>query len=68
MVAFIGSFSCKEKDTKADSFFFNGRIYTGNEAQPFVEAIALRDNKIIAVGTSEEIKKLAGPSSDTFNL
>lgn len=62
------SFSCKEKNTKTDSFFFNGRIYTVNEAQPFVEAMALRDNKIIAVGTTDEIKKLAGASSDTFNL
>ena len=62
------SFSCKEKNTKTDSFFFNGRIYTGNEAQPFVEAMALRDNKIIAVGTTDEIKKLAGAASDTFNL
>lgn len=62
------SFSCQEKDTKANSFFFNARIYTGNEAQPFAEAMALRDNKIIAVGTTDEIKKLAGASSDTFNL
>ena len=60
--------SCGNKKTDADTVFFNGRIYTGNEAQPFVEAMALRDNKIIAVGTSEEIKKLAGPSTDTFNL
>lgn len=68
MVAFIGSFSCQEKSTKVSSIYFNGRIYTSNDAQPFAEAMALSDNKIIAVGTSEEIKKLAGPSTDTFNL
>ncbi|MCA6482713.1 MAG: amidohydrolase family protein, partial [Chitinophagaceae bacterium] len=60
--------SCGNKKTVADKIFFNARIYTGNEAQPFVEAMALRDNKIIAVGTTDEIKKLAGASSDTFNL
>ena len=60
--------SCGNKKTVADKIFFNARIYTGNEAQPFAEAMALRDNKIIAVGTSEEIKKLAGASTDTFNL
>ncbi|MFY8006820.1 MAG: amidohydrolase [Sediminibacterium sp.] len=60
--------SCGNKKTIADKIFFNARIYTGNEAQPFAEAMALRDNKIIAVGTSEEIKKLAGASTDTFNL
>lgn len=67
-VVILPSFSCQEKSTKVSSIYFNGRIYTGNDAQPFAEAMALSDNKIIAVGTSEEIKKLAGPSTDTFNL
>jgi predicted amidohydrolase YtcJ len=35
----------------------NGHIYTGDPKQPFVEAMAVRDGKIAAVGSTADIQK-----------
>jgi predicted amidohydrolase YtcJ len=42
----------------ADSIYFGGDIVTVNDAQPTVEAVAVKDGKILAVGTRAEIEKL----------
>jgi predicted amidohydrolase YtcJ len=47
----------------ADRIFLNGKIWTGDDARPSAEALAISGDKIIAVGTNAEIKKLS--SSDT---
>ena len=50
---FFGSCST----TEADLLLFNGKIYTVDSAFSTVEAVAVKDGKIIATGTSEELKK-----------
>ena len=42
---------------EADLILFNGKIYTVDSAFSTVEAVAVKDGKIIATGTSEELKK-----------
>lgn len=39
----------------ADSIYLGGTIITINDAQPSVEAIAVKDGKIVAVGTRAEV-------------
>lgn len=34
----------------------NARVWTGNADQPWAEAVAVRDEKIAAVGTEDEIR------------
>jgi predicted amidohydrolase YtcJ len=41
----------------------NGRVFTGVSAQPWAEAIAVDGDHITRVGTTAEIKGLAGPST-----
>ena len=41
----------------ADAIYYGGEIVTVNDAQPTVEAIAVKDGKILMVGTREEIEK-----------
>jgi len=38
----------------------NGRVWTGDEAKPWAEAIAIEGDRIVAVGTTAEIKALVG--------
>ncbi|MDR2156503.1 MAG: amidohydrolase family protein, partial [Clostridiales Family XIII bacterium] len=38
----------------ADTVFYNGKIYTMNEPGETVEALVVRDGKILFAGTSEE--------------
>ena len=51
----------------ADVIFLNGNIYTGVDTSSFhaiqrVDAMAVRDGRVEAVGRSDEIVKLKGPS------
>jgi len=47
----------------ADLIIVNGNIHTMDATQPGAPAVAIHGNRIIAVGSNEEIKKLAGPST-----
>ena len=52
----------------AEIILFNGFIYTVEQDQPTVEAVAIRAGKIIALGTSEEVRKLAGEKTQVIDL
>ena len=52
-----------KKKNSADVIFINGNIYTGGDDAPFVGAVAVKDEKILAVGDCEDIEELS--SSDT---
>lgn len=52
----------------ADTIYINGKIYTVNESQPWAEAVAIKDGKIIKIGSTEEIEALAGENTETVDL
>ena len=47
----------------ADLIIVNGNIHTMERSRPLAEAIAIHGNRIIAVGSNDEIKKLAGANT-----
>ena len=59
-------------DTVPEIIFFNGVIYTGvglaEDKPETVQAIAIGGGKILAVGTTEEITRLAGPKTRLRDL
>jgi predicted amidohydrolase YtcJ len=52
----------------ADLVLHNGKVITVDANDRVAEAVAVRDQRIIAVGTSSEILKLAGPSTRRVDL
>jgi len=46
----------------------NGKIWTANPNQPEAEAVALRGNRIAAVGSTAEILHLKGPETTQIDL
>src|SRR5688572_14177923 len=52
----------------ADLVLLNGKVFTGDAARPSAEAIAIRGDYIIAVGTSTEIETLAAATTRKINL
>jgi predicted amidohydrolase YtcJ len=58
--------------TSPDIIFFDGIIYTGvglaNDKPQIVEAIAIADGKVLAIGTTEEITRLAGSKTELHDL
>lgn len=51
-----------------DLVLFNGKIFTSNSAHPYVEALAIRGDRIVAVGTSREIIALAGKQTSRVDV
>ncbi|MBS1875871.1 MAG: amidohydrolase [Acidobacteria bacterium] len=46
----------------------NGKVWTGNPRQARAEAVACRDGRIVAVGSSAEMRKLAGPETRVIDV
>lgn len=59
-------FSCVEKKQPADMVVY-GKIWTGNQSQPYVEAMAIRGDTIVAVGSHEDIELFEGPSTQKID-
>ena len=51
----------------ADTIIVNATVHTMDAARPTAEAIAIFGNRIVAVGSTQEIKKLAGPGTKTID-
>lgn len=52
----------------ADILLVHGRIWTANPARPWVEALAIRGERILAVGSDDELQPLRGPSTQIIEL
>jgi predicted amidohydrolase YtcJ len=53
---------------KADIILVNGKIWTGDDVPAFVEAVAIAGNKIIEIGKTDIIKKLADKNTKVVDL
>ena len=51
----------------ADTILINGRVYTINNKQASAHAVAIRGEKIVAVGDVAEIEKLRGPRTKVID-
>jgi predicted amidohydrolase YtcJ len=52
----------------ADIVFYNGSVVTVDEKFSIAQAIAVRDGKVLKVGDSADILKLAGPTTRKIDL
>jgi hypothetical protein len=60
VIAFLGlKGSAEAQNDGADIILLHANIFTGSEAHPRAEAIAIKGDRILAVGSNEEISSLA---------
>lgn len=52
----------------ADTVFINGRVLTLDERGTEVQAIAVRDGRILATGSTRKLRRLAGPQTEVVDL
>src|SRR4029453_19250940 len=52
----------------ADIVFKNGNVYTANDKSPKAQAIAVKDDKIVLVGTNAAAQKYVGPNTRVVDL
>ncbi len=51
-----------------DTVLLNGKVFTANPAQPWGQAIAIRGDRVIGVGTTAEIAAQAGSSTRRIDV
>ena len=56
------------EEIPADTVFTNGRIYTVDAQRTFVEAVAIKDGKFLAVGSAKEIEGSIGKQTRVIDL
>jgi predicted amidohydrolase YtcJ len=63
-----GSHAFTGQAEKADLVIKNGKVFTANDAGPWVEAVACKSGKIIAVGTGHDIDRFVGPATRVLDV
>jgi hypothetical protein len=54
--------------TTADLVLTNGKVITVDDRFSIAQAVAVRGDRIVAVGTNQEVNRLAGPSTRRIDL
>lgn len=60
--------SAGAQQASPDLVLLNGKIFTSNSSRPYVEALAIRGERIVAVGTTNQISSLAGNQTKRLDL
>lgn len=68
MLAFSSSRDALFAVEPADLVMTGGKIITLDEKQRIVEALAVRDGKLIAVGSAVDVRPLIGPKTEVIQL
>lgn len=51
-----------------DLILFDGKVFTSDVAHPYVQALAIRGERIVATGDTDKIMALAGPQTKKIDL
>ncbi len=54
-------------DAAPDLVLVNGRVLTSDEAQPAAEAFAIKSGLFVAVGSSDDVRHVAGPNTEVID-
>jgi len=68
MIASVAILDCQKASRPKAELVINGKIFTGLDSRPFVEALAAADGKILATGNKKEIKRYIGPETRVIEL
>jgi predicted amidohydrolase YtcJ len=67
LVGLIG-FGVSAQEPPATLIIHNGPIYTSDAAHPTAEAAAVRDGRIVRVGTDADVMRTKGPATEVLDL
>ena len=68
MTAAAALAACAEGPEPADLVLINGKVVTVDDLHPDAEAVAMRGDRIVAVGTNAEIDALVGSGTEVVDL
>jgi predicted amidohydrolase YtcJ len=56
------------QESSAERIFFHAKVFTGDPQNPYAEAVAIRGDKIIAVGNLPEVEKSLSKHAERIDL
>ena len=56
------------QDSSADRILFHAKVFTADPQNPYAEAVALRGDKIVAVGNLSEVEKSVSATAERIDL
>jgi len=70
MITFLAGvvFSNQPAGRQAADLVITGKIFTGLNSRPLIEALAISGDRILATGSRQEIKKYIGPQTQVIDL
>lgn len=68
LLAACGTAASADPEARADAVFVNGHVITLDGRDRVVEAVAVRDGRILATGSDARIRRLAGPQTKLIDL
>lgn len=68
ILLFLVITSCKNAKNDADTLYYGGPILTMEDDHPQVEAIAIKDGKILFSGSKQNAKRFIGNNTNQINL
>jgi predicted amidohydrolase YtcJ len=67
-LGFVHGCKRSSEGNMVDLALINAKVWTGDPGRPWAEAVAVRGDKIFAVGTTAEIRKLASSAANIVDL
>jgi len=64
----LTSFMWAADGASAERVLYNGKVFTGEPEHPYAEAVALRGDKIVAVGSNAEATSAVGTGAEKTDL
>jgi hypothetical protein len=68
VIPVVMAVACNSSTQPSDMIITNARIWTGNGAQPYAEAMAVSGDTIIAIGSSRELLKFKSGTDTVIDL
>jgi predicted amidohydrolase YtcJ len=68
VAAFLAACSGAPPAPPADLVLVGGRVYTVEADRPWAEAVAVRGDRIVKVGTEAEVRALKGPNTREYDV
>jgi predicted amidohydrolase YtcJ len=68
VAVFLASITCAGADKAVERIFYNAKIFTGDPEHPYAEAVMIRGDKVVAVGNTIEIARMADKDAEKIDL
>jgi predicted amidohydrolase YtcJ len=57
-----------DSHSATERIFYNAKVFTGEPEHPYAEAVAIRGDKIVAVGSYADVKQAVGKDAEAVDL